>query len=238
MKRTHQVLAFAAILNVITLSGWGADTPSLSDELSRLSASPNVAPVSTQQVDPEKLYSIQDRYVALSSRSEISILASNHFSSEDFISSQDLGATYRFHLNNRWSLALSGAVTFNRLTDAGERLMTNEGILPDSTYTRYRGDLLVTFNTLYGKFRLSMDEVLYFDQYISLGGGVVRQQFGTQPAGVADVGLAFWLGKSGSFRMGLKDQIHYEQRRLSSSVVHDFLGYISVGYLFGGGESS
>jgi hypothetical protein len=86
----------------------------------------------------------------------------------------------------------------------------------------------------YGKFRVSMDQVFYFDQYVALGAGSVGLNTGRQTAAVGDVGFVLWLGRKGSIRFGVKDYFYNEQRRLSSSRVHDLVGHIDAGFLFGG----
>ena len=102
------------------------------------------------------------------------------------------------------------------------------------TFTRARGNLLVTYQPFYGKIRFGMDSVVYFDQYLSLGGGVVDFSLGTRPAAVADVGFVFWLSKWGSVRVGLKDYFCNEPRRNDSHYVNSVLGHLDFGLLFGG----
>ena len=52
------------------------------------------------------------------------------------------------------------------------------------------------------------------------------------------LGLALWLGKTGSFRVGLKDYYFHETRRLTASNVHDLIFHVDLGILLGGGGDS
>ena len=97
-------------------------------------------------------------------------------------------------------------------------------------------ELFVNYNTIYGKLRWSEDSVVYFDQYISLGGGKVKLSSGDKNLALADIGLSFWLGNHGSARIGLKNEF-YQQNQLSGSRnIHNGIGYIEFGYLFGTGD--
>jgi outer membrane beta-barrel protein len=145
-----------------------------------------------------------------------------------------MGGSIRFHFNDRFSLGLSGAQVYNSLTETARLLMNQEGILPDVAYAKFRSDLSVAMNTFYGKFRLSSDRVLYLDQYIALGGGVVGLNTGTTGMATFDGGLAFWVGQHGVIRLGLKDHFYREVRQLSSSMTNHWLGHVDLGWMLGG----
>jgi len=201
---------------------------SLETDLNSLALPANAAPVA---VSSERLYSVQDRYSQLTNRSEISLGGSNNFTADAYVQSQEIDLSYRYYISNRWFLGASGAYVFNSLSSAGTRLVAEQHILPDMAYVKYRGDLMGGFNIFYGKFRATMDEVFYFDQYVALGPGVVNLDTGTAPAGVADVGFSFWFGRKISARLGVKDYIFNEQRTLTKGVVNNFLGHLDVGIL-------
>jgi outer membrane beta-barrel protein len=224
---------YAAIALVLAARSAHASTGSLSEELQSLSLPANEAPV---QLSQEKLYAVQTRFVPLRHRSELSIGGGEDFTGDSFLSTRDLNLGYRFHLSDRWSLAAAGSAVFNTLTGSGQRLLDSDGRLPDSAYAKWRADLTATYNVFYGKFRVSMDQVFYFDQYASLGAGAVGEPSGTQPAAVADLGFAFWIGRSGVVRLGLKDYYYKETRTLSASMGNNLYGHLEVGYLLGGGR--
>jgi len=49
-----------------------------------------------------------------------------------------------------------------------------------------------------------------------------------------ETGLSFWLGKWGSFRIGIKDELHQENRGTGKRVTHNFVGLMNFGFMFGG----
>ncbi len=229
------LIAILASQSLMTSGAFAATgAPTLADDINSLKL-PDEAQVSS--VSTEKLYSFQTRYSPLKYRSEFVISGAKNFSGDSFLTTNQLGLAYRFHLSDRVSLALDGAYVFNTLTDTANRLYENERILPDVAYVKYRGDLMVAYNLFYGKIRPGIDSNVYFDQYVALGGGGVKLETGTVPEAVADIGFAFWLGKTGSFRLGFKDYYFEETRRLSKSFTHNITGYVGVGILLGGSQA-
>ncbi len=210
---------------------------SLEDQLSDLGTPGNEAPVG---LTSEQLYAVQNRFSSLRHRSELTIGGGNNFSTNSFLLSQSLDSTYRFYLSDRWYLGLSGSVVFNRFTDGGQWLIDEVRRAPDVAVTKFRTDLQLGYNLFYGKFRLTMDRVFYFDQYVALGPGLLMFDKTRNPAAgnraslVADVGFAFWFGRNLSFRLGVKDYFFHEQRSLTSGWVNNFSGYLQAGYVFGG----
>ena len=180
------------------------------------------------------MYAVQSRLSPLQGRSEVTITGAKNFTADSFLLSQQVDLGYRYFLSDRWYLGASGSYVFNSLSDAGIRQMNVSKKLPDVAYTKYRADLMVGYNLFYGKFRLSMDQVFYFDQYIAIGPGVVAQDLGTHPAAVGDLGFAFWFGRNFSLRLGVKDYLFPEKRRLSQGLANNVLGHVDFGYVFGG----
>jgi outer membrane beta-barrel protein len=219
-------------------AAWAEETKheeSLDSQLEALSLPENQSPVPVSQ---EKLYSVQSRYATLKSRHELSVGFAKNMTPPSYLSSQQIDATYRFHLSDRFSLGVGGSYVFNTLTDAGEHLRDIEGIVPDAAYVKYRANFLATYNLFYGKFRVSMDRVFYFDQYLSLGPGYVVTDLSHSAAAVGDIGLALWLGRTGSIRIGLKDYYFHEVRHLSASNVQDIVFHVDLGILLGQGGST
>jgi hypothetical protein len=50
----------------------------------------------------------------------------------------------------------------------------------------------------------------------------------------ADTGFSFWLGKKMSLRTGLKNEFYQQQKINGPENVHNAMGYLEFGYLFGG----
>jgi outer membrane beta-barrel protein len=94
--------------------------------------------------------------------------------------------------------------------------------------------LMVEYNVFYGKFRLSTDTVLYFDTFVAAGVSDVELESGNTTGGVLDVGFAFWAGKNWSARAGLKNDWYNETLVTGEELNHNMIGYLSIGYLFGG----
>lgn len=205
-----------------------ASAPTLESQLGELALPSNRAPAA---VSTERMYSVQNRLTPLARRSEFTLGGAKNFTPDDFLVSSEVRLGYNFHLSDRWSVGLSGSYVFNALSSAGERLLAYENLLPDSAFVRHRADALVTYNLFYGKFRLTMDEVFYFDQYLSLGAGYVDLNTGSSIAAVGDIGLALWLGRGTSVRLGVKDYFYRERLALSTPMVHNVLAHLDVGVL-------
>ena len=236
MKKAN--LALLAL--VLISSGALADetvvaTQSLEDQLQGLAIPANQLPIPGSS---EKMYVIQNRYNPLGMRSELALGVGKNFTNDSFLVSNEVSLAYRFFLSDRWNLGLAGSYVFNDFTDTAAQLKKSEGRIPDAAFAKSKADLSLGYNLFYGKFRLSMDQVFYFDQYIALGAGLVQQSKATTPAGTFDIGFAFWFGKNLSARLGGKSWIYNEKRSASSATHNNLIGHFDLGYLFGsGGET-
>lgn len=218
------LVGFVLFASALSASAFAADAP-LEQELESLSVPANQAP---SVVSQEKLYAVQGRYAPLRNRHELSLAGAKNFTADSFLSSQQLELGYRYYLSDRWFAGLNGSYVFNSFTEAANRIIQKEQLVPDVAYAKYRADVLAGFQPFYGKFRLTMDQVFYFDQYVALGAGLVGLDTGSTWAVVADVGFSFRFGRAWSFRLGVKDYFFEEQRRLSKSWVHNLLGHLDV----------
>ena len=190
----------------------------------------------TTVLSEDKLYVLNNRYSSLVNRHELTIAGANNFTADSHLVTQQAAMAYRFHINSKWSLGARYTRYTNKLSSAGQTLFNNRSILPDTDYALNGQELFVNYNTIYGKLRWSENSVVYFDQYLSLGGGKVKLSSGDKNLVLADVGLAFWLGNHGSARIGLKNEF-YQQAQLSGTRnIHNGIGYIEFGYLFGTGD--
>lgn len=230
-----------ALLTWISI-GYAADgeEATLEDQLNSLNLPTNQAAMG---VNEEKFYAVQTRYSPLKSRHELDVGAGRNFLSDSSISSNNLDAGYRFHLNDKWSVGVNYSYVSNDLTGSASRLFSKDAVLPDATFQKSRMDLTVGYNLFYGKFRLGSDSVLYFDNFIELGGGLVKMEnsIGTseiqEKAIVGGVGFAFWMGKSFGLKLGVRDYYHNEPRLLSEGNVNTLIGYLKLGVLFGGSSN-
>ncbi len=206
-------------------------TKSLEEELGALGTPGNQAPAG---VTGEQLYSVQSRFSPLRRRHELAVGAGNNFSADSFQISRSVDASYRFYLTNRLFLGLSGSLVFNRLTAGGEFAFNVLNRPPDLAVTFFRSDLVLGYHLFYGKFRVSMDSVFYFDHYVAIGPGMVGLEFGNRFGPVLDTGIVAWFNRSFSVRLGVKDYIFNEPKRVSQGLVNNFVGYLQAGFVFGG----
>ncbi len=231
MKMTKTLFLLLAITSH---QAFASDT-NLSNQLDDLKIPANTAPVG---VTSEKLYSVQNRYIKLDKKFEFNLGGAKNFTGNGFLQMSQINAGVAYHFNDRWSVTASGSYGFNDFTASANRLMMNDGIMPDAAIVKWRSDLMASYNLFYGKFRMNMDQVFYFDQYVSVGPGLVNTQYATVPAAVADVGFALWFGKNWSARFGAKNDVFREQKMVHNDLAYHLLGHIEVGYLLGGSDSA
>lgn len=209
-----------------------AQPASLEDQLQGLSLPDNQSPAA---VSTEKLYSVQTRHNPLASRSEFSLGAGKNLGSDGFLDSSQVSLTYRYHLNDRWFIQAGAAMVSNSMSGSARAFYDRDRILPDAAYVKQRADLVLGRNLFYGKFRVSAEKVLYFDQYISVGPGYAILNTGSTPAAVADIGFVFWLGQQASLRIGAQDYYFKEKRQLKTGMTNQIIGHIDLGILLGDG---
>lgn len=203
---------------------------SLEEDLDALKIPGNQAPAGVTQ---EKLYSVQERLNPLAHQSELSLGVGKNLTADAFIDTQEAFAGYRYNLSNQWFLGAGANMVFNSLSGAGQRLREIDQVVPDSTYSKYRFDAHAGLNLFYGKFRVSNEKVFYFDQYLTLGPGLVMNEVESAPAAVGEVGISLWTANRTSVRVGLKDYLFQEKRILSQGLVNHLVAQISVGILLG-----
>jgi outer membrane beta-barrel protein len=192
----------------------------------------------TPLISEEKLYSVNSRYSSLRRRAEVTIFGANNFTSDSHIDSTMGGTSFRFHINDKWSIGYRYSEYNNELSEAGQKLFERDEVLPDTDFAIKSTEAFINYNTMYGKLRLTSSTVAYFDQYVSLGYGKISLGNGEVQFYTADVGFAFWVGKKFSARIGVHNEL-YEQKKINGSEnVHNAQGYLSFGYLFGEGSRS
>ncbi|MBC7538381.1 MAG: outer membrane beta-barrel domain-containing protein [Bacteriovorax sp.] len=190
----------------------------------------------TTVVSEDKLYIVNTRYSSLVNRHEVTLQGGNNFTADSHLSTQQAAFAYRYHLNSNWSGGLRYTRYSNKLTDAGQRLFVDKKMLPDTDFAFNGQEAFINYNTIYGKLRWTEDTVVYFDQYVALGGGRIKLASGSKNLAFADLGLSFWIGNHMSTRIGFKNEF-YQQTQLSGSRnIHNGVGYFEFGYLFGNGD--
>lgn len=189
----------------------------------------------TPLLSEDQLESVNERYSHLNRRHELTLSGANNFTADSHLETRQIGASYRFHINSRWSVGYRYQEYENKLSSAGEKLFDEEKLLPDTDFAIKSNDAFVNFNTIYGKLRLTEKQIVYFDQYIALGYGNIDLASGETNFYHLDLGFSFWIGENFSSRIGLKNEFYRQSRLIESENVHNGMGYLEIGYLFGPG---
>jgi len=217
-------------LALISLTALAATSP-LEAELDGLAVPLDKAMVSTAN---DKLYSIQSRLSPLTNRHELGFIGGKNLNQDGTVDSTQWGGLYRYHINGKWGLGLNHFRMNNELSAAGKKLVNQQNVIPDRDYIKSQTDLVGEYNLFYGKMRLDLDQVVYFDQFWNAGVGQIELGRGTATAMIIDAGFAFWMGKMMSARIGLKNDFYKEQNLNGDTNVHNMIGYLSLGVLLGG----
>ena len=189
----------------------------------------------TPVLSKDNLFIVNTRYSSLVNRHEVGIQGSHNFTADSHLDTKQMAASYRYHLNSKWSFGLRYNYYSNKLTSAGQRLLDDKQIVPDQDFAYNSQEIFATYNTIYGKLRWSADTVVYFDQFISLGGGQIELASGKTNHAMLDFGLAFWISKHGSFRVGLRNEVFNQAQMAGEVLKHNTMGYLEMGWLFGSG---
>lgn len=190
----------------------------------------------TPVLSKDKLHIVNTRYSSLTNRHELTMAGANNFTSESHLETKQVFASYRYHINSKWSLGLRHSIYGNELSSSGKRLFKDKSLLPDSDFAYKSTEFLGTYNGLYGKLRWNADTVVYFDQYFTLGYGDIDLESGPTKTYSLDLGMAFWIGKHMSSRIGLKNEFYKQTKLTGDENTHNAMGYIEFGYLFGEGN--
>ena len=205
----------------------GAD---LNEQLDRLVLPSNII---ENSVAKEKLYSVQHRYAPVKNRFELSLGGSKQVTNTGFVAQRELTLGGRYYLSPKWSVGAAYSYAFNSLTDSSEDLFREEGILPKVPFVKQRAEVTARYLLFYGKFRLSMDKVLYFDHFISLGPAFMRLDTGDSAGVVGDTGLVFWFGHRWNTLFGIKNYV-FEKKNINAEkyLVNQTQVYFNIGLLY------
>lgn len=231
------VLIGAFVAANVAVAEEGAETapatkPSLQDQLQSLELPTNTAGTS---VAKEKLYSVQDRFVSLKNRFEISVAGAQQVTDTGFITTKEVALGARYYIDSKWSVGAQYSYAFNAFSDSTNSLYEQEGILPKISFVKSRADLTARYLLFYGKFRLSMDTVLYFDHFVSLGPAMIQMDAGNSIGAVADTGFVFWIGRKWNALFGVRNYAFSKPSEDGESTFSNQVQiYFSGGFLFGG----
>ena len=215
---------------LILLSGGLAAQNKLEEQLEALNIPSNQLP---DVVSREKIYAIQTRHNDLNKKHEWFIGGGNQILGSGHLSHRRFGMNYSYNFNPKWALRINAAKAFNDLNDSGKLLLERQELLPDKDFSKQVFDVQTSYNAFYGKFRLSMDRTFYFDQYVSLGAGVVDLHSGRVPMLTGDIGLTLWMRKNLPIRLGLRSELYREKRVTGEASNYNVIAHIDIGHLFG-----
>ena len=202
----------------------------LNEQLDKLRLPSNIIESSMAK---EKLYSVQQRYTPLKKRFELSLGATKQVTNTGFVSQRELTLGGRYYLSSKWSVGAFYSYAFNSLTDSSEDLFRGEGILPKVPFVKQRAEVTARYLLFYGKFRLSMDKVFYFDHFISLGPAFMRLDTGDSAGVVSDTGLVFWFGHKWNTSFGIKNYIFKKENiKAEKYLANQTQVYFNVGLLY------
>ena len=168
--------------------------------------------------------SVQTRYSSLQQRHEFILGGGHNFLADSHLESQSASFSYKFHINEKWSMGLRSTRVFNELSAAGERLYEDEKIVPDNDYAQASRDLNITYNLFYGKIKFNERNITHFDGFVSLGYGDIELSNGNTNFKVIDTGLCFYLNKYFTSRLSLRNEF-YNQTLESGKTKEALNGY-------------
>jgi outer membrane beta-barrel protein len=121
---------------------------------------------------------------------------------------------------------------FNQLSDSARELIQTRNLYPVMSYIRRTVEGNASFRTFYGKIRFTLANVIHFDQYLSLGGAKLALNDNvSRDALTWDAGFNFWLGRSMSAKLGLKDYVYKDSPAFKSAWTQDLQAHLDLGYV-------
>lgn len=185
----------------------------------------------TPLLSNDDLVSVTGRYSSLNKRNEITLKGAHNFSSDSHIQTRQVGVGLRRHINSKWSFGINYTEYENSLTSAGKKLFDDQRILPDTDYAIKSVDGLISYNTVYGKIRLTEKQIVYFDHFLAVGYGHIDLASGQNQLYTLDTGFVFWVGKNASLRFGVKSEFYRQKKLQESKNAVNTMGHVEIGYL-------
>lgn len=200
----------------------------LADQMDQLSGGSN----------REKFYVVQSQKSGNVGVYDLAIGAGVNATGDVNVKSTDTIFRAKYHASNRFFVSLASNQVKNQFNVSAQRRITEDHIYPDVGFVTARNDLSFGYNLIYGKARFTKDTVFFFDQYASLGVGLIEQtdtrHSYVTPAIVGDLGISFWFARRVSLAVGGKTYRFHETRIATSSGANHVIGYANVGVLLGG----
>ena len=227
-KRTLFIASFAVAVTTGTWSAHAADPGEPTDTATE----PDEPEDTVKKSDLETLIRVvQQRPVLKSGRFEL-FLGGGLVAGDQMYRHYLATATGRVHVSEWVSI---GATYEKYWSSESALLRTVTGdfeVFPERSRMQWYAGADVTVVALEGKFTFFDDAITYWDLYATIGGGVMTtsRDDSPKPAGLAGVGLRFYLTEWWTMCFELKDHIFFEKFNAGSELINDVVG--QVGFTF------
>ena len=170
---------------------------------------------------PVRISVIRPKYFVKKNRAELGADLSAVMN-QTFTYTYLLSAGLAYHFTDSFALGLTGSygVSANKADRA--ILKDDFGINIDIFDVVYLTDASLLWTPVYGKYQLSSGRLVYFDTYITVGGGMmgirVKEEEDKEVekacySPVAGIGQRFYLNKTTSFRWQIKNHVIFYNNR-------------------------
>jgi outer membrane beta-barrel protein len=160
-----------------------------------------------------------DRLFVKQQRHEVSVTG-GYYDSDLFSGTYVVGAAYTYHMTEQTAVEFGFAYTHAN-ADVIRAIEDERGEVLEDNYARviYAESLLV-WAPVYGKLRLG-GKIVHFDIHLDLGVGVVDSTTSRGAAGVAGVGMQFFMGTAMAFRLDARNHTFRQELLDEHFLVND-----------------
>lgn len=147
-----------------------------------------------------------------------------------------------FHFQENFYLELFGGISETIVEPATKDLQRESNLAPELSYYNYFADLNFVWIPISGKFSFFDTSILYFEMYLTAGGGYIDTSNSSTWSMNIGVGQKFYLANWLAFRFELKDHIYNElydniivqgdQREKSKNLSHFLNVYLGISLFF------
>ncbi len=132
----------------------------------------------------------------------------------------------RFHISEWISIGATYGHYFSDRSALFDEVVDNFELFPERSQIQWYAGGDVSFVPLEGKFAVFNDGLVYFDLYLSIGGGVTdtTRGDGLKPTGMVGAGMRFFLTEWMTLSFEVRDQIFVEDFNAGSELVNNIVG--------------
>jgi len=160
-----------------------------------------------------------DRLFVKQQRHEITV-SGGYYSSDLFSGTWLAGGSYTFHMTEQTAVEFGGALTHAN-ADVVRAIEDRRGeVLVDDNARMIFAESLLVWSPVYGKLRMG-GSIVHFDMHFDMGVGVVDAETSRGAAGVAGVGLKFFVGEAIALRLDARDRVFRQELLDQGFLVND-----------------